>query len=130
MREIFGEFINVGSDYPVFLIQFGSTYVHVAVHPWGDDDATIAARAYVVTQVDLTSDLLHFLLQENDNMRFGAFGIDKDNDIFFEHTIVGSTCDKEELKSSIIAVGITSDQYDEKITQRWGGVRAIDRVKD
>ncbi len=60
-------------------------------------------------------------------MRFGAFGVDQDNDIFFEHTIVGSSCDKDELKASILAVVYTADQYDEQITQKWGGQRAVDR---
>ncbi|HOD05119.1 MAG TPA: YbjN domain-containing protein, partial [Anaerolineaceae bacterium] len=92
-----------------------------------EDDATITTRAYVVTGVELTPDLMHFLLRENDRMRFGAFGVDQDNDIFFEHTIVGSTCDMEELKSSVLAVVYTADQYDDQIIQKWGGQRAVDR---
>lgn len=127
MKEMFGIFVKKREDAPSFGINIGSTFVHVGVHPWGDEDATITARAYVVTNVEVTSGLMEFLLKENDTMRFGAFGLDKDRDVFFQHTIVGSTCDVDELKNSVLAVGYTADQYDDQIVKQWGGERAADR---
>ena len=114
-------------DIPEFRLQLGSALAQTAVYPMGDDDAVISTRAYVVTGVDLTPDLMHFLLRENDRMTFGAFGIDQDGDIFFEHTIVGSTCDKIELKTSLSSVVLIADEYDDLIVEKWGGKRAIDR---
>ena len=73
---------------------------------------------------------MHFLLRENDRMTFGAFGIDQDGDVFFEHTIVGSTCDKPELKTSVSSVVLIADEYDDLIVEKWGGERAIDRLRD
>jgi len=58
-----------------------------------------------------------------------ASGIDENGDIVFEHTIVGSTCDKKELESSVAAVLEVSDDYDDKIVERWGGKRALDRIQ-
>lgn len=55
---------------------------------------------------------------------FGEFGLDPEKDIFFEHTIVGSTCDKEELRASIMASVMNSDDYDDKIEAKWGGQTA------
>lgn len=127
VKELFGTFATPRADIPAFSITYGSAFIIAQVFAWGDNDATVTTRCYVVTGVELAQDLLLFLLQENDKMRFGAFGIDKDNDIFFEHTVVASTCDLEELKSSILAVVYTSDQYDDQIISRWGGQRAIDR---
>ncbi len=127
IKELFGTFSFAREDVPSFGLAVGSAFVQVGVIPWGDDDATITTRSYVVTGAEITPDLMHFLLRENDKMRFGAFGIDQDGDIFFEHTIVGSSCDKEELKSSILAVVYTADQYDDQIIQKWGGQRAVDR---
>ncbi len=129
LRQLFGEMVHVVPEAPMFVIPSGTTLTHIVVSPWGDQDATITVRAYVTFGSDLTPDLLHFLLRENDTMRFGAFGIDADGDIFFEHTIVGSTCDKEELRASVMAVAQTADLYDEQIMQKWGGVRGIDRAK-
>jgi hypothetical protein len=130
LRQLFGEMVRPLSHAPLFIVPAGTTLTHIVVTPWGSDDATITVRAYVVYGADLVPDLLHFLLRENDTKRFGAFGLDRDGDIFFEHSIVGSTCDKEELKASTLAVSHTADLYDEKIVQRWGGMRAIDRAKE
>ena len=128
MKEIFGEFAVERQDSPSFGIMVGSAYSQTGVFPWGKDDATITTRSYVVTGTELVPDLLLFLLTENDRVRFGAFGVDKDKDIFFEHTIVGSTCDREELKASVMAVVMTADQYDEQIVAKWGGQTARDRI--
>ncbi|MGC9356970.1 MAG: T3SS (YopN, CesT) and YbjN peptide-binding chaperone 1 [Anaerolineae bacterium] len=130
VQSVFGEMAKVVPNRPVFLLRAGSTLTHVAVTPWGDDDSVVLVRAYVVYGAELAPDLLKFLLQENHRMRFGAFGIDNDGDIFFEHSIVGSTCDKGELKASVLAVGQTADNYDERIRERWGGVREMDRIKE
>ena len=128
MKELFGEFVMLRTDAPAMAVVIGSAVAQVGVIPWGNDDATINTRAYVVTGAEATSELMHFLLRETDNMRFGGFGLDSDDDVFFEHAIVGSTCDKAELKASVMAVVVTADQYDDKIVARWGGQRALDRM--
>ena len=127
MKEIFGDFMMARDDVPVLSVLVGSAYASLGVSAWGDNDAVITTRAYVVTGIEMNEDLMLFLLQENDRMRFGAYGLDKDKDIFFEHAIVGSTCDKEELKASVMAVILTADNEDDKIIARWGGQRAVDR---
>ena len=127
MKEIFGEFAYEREDSPSFGIMVGSAYTQVGVFPYRKDDATITARSYVVTGAELTNDLMLYLLSENDKMRFGAFGVDAEKDIFFEHTILGSTCDREELKASVMAVVMTADDYDDQIVAKWGGQTARDR---
>ena len=91
MKELFGEFVMLRTDAPAMAVVIGSAVAQVGVIPWGNDDATINTRAYVVTGAEATSELMHFLLRETDNMRFGGFGLDSDDDVFFEHAIVGST---------------------------------------
>lgn len=125
LKELFGSYAMVRNDIPVIQVTIGSALATVRISPWGEDDATISSRAYVVTGVELSADLMHFLLRENDKMRFGAFGVDGDENIFFEHTIVGSSVDKDELKGSVMAVVITADQYDDQIVTQWGGQRAL-----
>lgn len=129
MKELFGELAIPREDAPVVGVRIGSVFAQTVVFPWGDDDATICTRAYVVMGAELTPDLMRYLLRENADMRFGAFGIDSDGDIFFEHTIVGSTCDKDELKASVLAVVVTADNYDDEIVARWGGQRTLDRMR-
>ena len=129
VKDLFGEFARLRDDKPCFGIFMGSAFTEIAVFPWGEDDATICTRSYLVSGADITPELTRWLLGENANMRFGAFGIDTDNDILFEHTIVGATCDKEELKASVMAVLWTADKYDDEIVAKWGGQRAADRFK-
>jgi len=121
MRQLFGAYVTYRPDVAVFDVTIGATSAQVEVSAWGEDDATITSRAYLVADLDLTPRLMRFLLRANDKMRFGAFGIDGDDNIFFEHTIVGSTCDLEELRGSILAVISTADQYAQEIISRWGG---------
>ena len=128
MQEIFGAFVKMRDDAPGFHVVVGSAYASVYVLPWKDDDATVMARSYVVTNIELTPDLLHYLLRENEQLRFGAFGVDSDNDICYSHTVVGSTIDKEELQACVLAVVAMADKYDDEIVGRWGGQRAIDRA--
>lgn len=129
MRELFGKFPCARQDVPGLGLLMGSALVEVLIFPWGEDDAIINTRSYVVTGAEITPELMRFLLEENTSMIFGAFGIDGNNDILFEHSIVGSTCDKKELESSVMAVLEVADDYDDKIVEKWGGHRALDRVK-
>ncbi len=128
-RELFGEMARFKEDAPVFLLDMGSAFVRVAVFPWGEDDAFVNARSWVICGAEMVPELTHFLLRQNDDMRFGAFGLDSDNDIFFEYSVVGSTLDKAELKACVLAVLMTADRFDDQIQQRWGGTRACDRTK-
>ena len=121
MKELFGIFSKKREDAPFFGVNIGSSFVHVGVHSWGEDDATITVRSYVVTSIEINQELLEFLLVENDSMRFGAFGMDKDKDIFFEYTLIGSTSSIEDIKDAVLAVGYTADKYDDQIIQKWGG---------
>jgi hypothetical protein len=128
IEELFGEIVVVDNHIPLFSIPFRSAIAHVIINPW-QDDAVITTRAYVVSGANLIPDLLFFLLRKNASMRFGAFGIDEDGEIVFEHNIVGSTCDKEELNASVIEVMRMADKYDDEIIRKWGGKRAIDIAK-
>lgn len=128
MQKLFGAYALEFEDYPRVGVAVGSAFAVVSVHPWGDDEATVATRAYVVTEARLDEDLYKWLLRKNDELRFGAFGIDDDNDIFFKHSVLGTTLDIDELKSSVLSVVMTADAYDDQITECWGGKRALDRL--
>lgn len=130
VTDLFGGSVLRNPEKPILGVMHGSAFAQVGVFPWTDDDAIITTRSYVVTNVDLTPELMRFLLEENGGMHFGAFGVDDDGDIFFEHSIVGSTCDRKELESSVTAVVQTADDYDDQIVARWGGQRALDQIRN
>ena len=103
--------------------QKGSTHVEVRVIPIGP---LIAVRSLspVTVGTPITQDLLQFLLTENANMLFGAFGIGPRNEILFTHTIMATSMDVHELGSSVSSVVNTADKYDDQIVKRWGGKTA------
>ncbi|MEM9161624.1 MAG: YbjN domain-containing protein [Cyanobacteria bacterium P01_F01_bin.4] len=127
MNELFSDIPWEKLDAEGFGLFMGSAWVEVWIYPWGDDDAVINVRSNVVSGADLQTDLQTFLLKENDQLRFGAFALSETGDVIFEHTIVGSTCDPEEIKASVMEVLETADEYDDKIVAKWGGTRALDR---
>jgi hypothetical protein len=126
LKEMFGEMVVPRDDIPGFMVPLGSSLTHIFISSWGNDDSTVTALAYVVREVELSNDLMYFLLKEGHKMRFGSFGLDQDDDICFEHTISGGNLDKNELKASVKAVMEIADQYDDQIVSKWGGRRGLD----
>ena len=129
INELFGEaFVHPDKDVPSFWLTLGSAQIRIFVFPFGDDASTIQVYSTVVLKVENTPDLMEYLLRANVDMRFGAFGIDRDGDVIFQHTIIGDTCDKAELKASIAAVAATADMKDDEIIAKFGGQRALDMM--
>ena len=126
LNQIYGEQFESHNERPFFRVRHGSAIVNVQIQPWGDEEAAILCRAWVIQKAEITPDLMYFLLRKNEGMRFGAFGLDDDNDIFFEHSILGSTCDLEEFRASLKAVAVIADGLDDEIKDQWGGLRATD----
>lgn len=128
LKEALGETFDPVAGTPAYRGLSGSAIVAAIVYPWGDDDAVVNVRSCCVMDLDeLPPDLLEYLLRENFKFRFGGFSIDNDGDINFEHTIVGSTLDKNELVASIRAVSVTADKYDDEIVRRWGGMTGLQK---
>lgn len=127
MHELFGDSVVTFEDEPLFIVNFGSAVASTRVVAWGDDEALITTRSYVVTDLEITQELSYYLLRENNGIYFGRFALDAENDIVFEHSLVGSSCDQVELKHSVMTVVRLADNYDDEIVARWGGKRALDR---
>jgi hypothetical protein len=113
---------------PIFIVPVGSATAMIEVLPWGIDESVISAWSYVVTGANITPELMRFLLDQNFDLHFGAFSLDKDGDIRFQASLIGSSCDQNELQTSLTAVLEVADEYDDRIIQTWGGKRASDRM--
>lgn len=127
MHELFGESLVVFEDEPLFIVNLGSAVASTRVIPWHDDETLITSRSYVVTDIEVTPELSYYLLRENNSIYFGRFALDAENDIVFEHSLVGASCDRVELNHSVNTVIRIADSYDDEIVARWGGKRALDR---
>jgi len=67
----------------------------------------------VVTAIELTPELSYYLLRENNGIYFGRFAYDAEDDIVFEHSLVGETCDRLDLNHSVATVIRIADSYDD-----------------
>ena len=127
LKDEFGRQAWAAPDAPLFWLTRGSAQIQVYVRPASDTATVIRSSAWVVTGAENTPELHKFLLEENLTMRFGAFSIDNVGDICFAHAIHGESATLDSLLFSLYAVANTADEYDDKIVQRFGGQRAVDR---
>ena len=130
IKEAFGsEIFKELSGKPAFFGVQGSALVNIYTRPWGSDDAVVGVASCCVRDIEKTPDLLEYLLKENYKFWFGAFSLDSDGDVCFEHAITAASLDKNELVASIKMVAAKADQYDDVIIRRWGGINGLDKLK-
>lgn len=132
--HLFQGSLELATHRPEFEVAYGSAKIRIEIrnwdfHPWDpDQELALVNAASCVTQGSvITVELLDYLLQENQRMRFGAFSLDSQHNIWFGHTILGGDhMDLRELESCVLAVAMIADTYDDTLVQRFGGHRAID----
>ncbi len=89
----------------------------------------MTAMAYCVQDVEVDEDLLRGLLELNHKLPFGSFSL-VGSDIFFSHSLFGRTLERANLLNAIAAVATISDDYDDRIVAKYGGERALDRIRE
>ena len=113
-----------------FYVRFGSTVLEIAVEPYSDtDEVMIMVMAYCVQQVETDEELLRELLELNHSLPFGSFSL-VGNDIFFHHALFGRSLERPALLNALQAVATISDDHDDRIADKYGGRRALDRIRD
>jgi hypothetical protein len=131
LHTLFGE-VNVKVMDDTFVLQEGSTFVYVRVFPIGEKKAGVEVFAYVVVDVEVTDQLMRYLLTYNLRLILGAFGLargegDKGT-VLLTHTILGDSMDREELYGSVSAIARVADDLDETIVTAFGGRTALDKL--
>lgn len=124
LSQEYPDFLHFGNG--SFAITKGSSQIVILVRPFTSDDTCVECISHVVSGATITADLMRFLLRKNAELHFGAFGILFDDTITFSHSITGRNLDSNELSTTLRAVAIISDYYDDKIVELAGGRRAID----
>ena len=112
-----------------FYVRYGSTVLEISVEPYGPEEVIVVIMAYCVQGVEVDEQLLLGLLELNHSLPLGAFSLVGDSDIFFSHTLFGRDLEGQDLLGAIAAVATTSDDYDDRIVARYGGQRALDRIR-
>src|ERR1044072_8326119 len=75
--ELFGE-VNVTLVEDTFALQEGSTFVYIRVAVIGERQACVEIFSYVVVEIEVTEELMCYLLTYNLKLVLGAFGLSVD----------------------------------------------------
>jgi len=126
LQELF-EDLYLDPDNGHFYVGYGSTVLEVSAEPYGPEDSVVRVTAYCVQGVELEEDLALGLLELNHELPVGAFSL-VGPDVFFSHTLFGRSLDRHNLLGTIAAVATVSDDYDERIVERFGGATALELI--
>ena len=124
LKENFPDYLSFGDG--KYTITRGSSQVMIIVRPFTENESCIEVMSNVITGGVITSEIMKHLLRKNSELHFGGFGLLFDNTIIFQYSIAGTNVDANELTTSINAVALISDYYDDELAQMTGGKRAID----
>ncbi|MCP3960944.1 MAG: YbjN domain-containing protein [bacterium] len=112
-----------------FYVSYGSTVLEISVEPYGPEEAMVIVMAYCVQGVEVDEELMLGVLELNHTLPFGAFSL-VGSDLFLSYGLFGRNLERSALLNAIAAVANTSDDYDDRIVAKYGGERALDRIRD
>lgn len=128
LGELFEDHLLNEDESGAFYVRYGSTVLEISVEPYGPEEAIVRVVAYCVQGVDLDEQLLLGLLELNHATPVGAFSL-VGQDVFFSHSLFGRELHRSALLGSIAAVANIADDYDDRIVDKYGGERAVDRIR-
>jgi hypothetical protein len=128
LSELFDDSLYQEEESGHFYVTYGSTVLEISVDPHGTEEVMVMIMAYCVQGVDIDEELLLGLLESNHSLPFGAFSV-VGNDIYFQYALFGRTLERSNLLNALSAVADISDEYDDAIANKFGGQRALDRIR-
>jgi hypothetical protein len=112
-----------------FYVRYGTTVLEIAVEPYGSEEAMVNIMSYCVQDVELEEELLLGLLELNHQLLCGSFSL-VGNDIFFAHSLFGTSLTPRDLLRAINSVATLADDYDDRLVARYGGQTALEKIQD
>jgi hypothetical protein len=112
-----------------FYVRYGTTVLEISVEPYGSEEAVVTIMSYCVQDVEMEEDLMLGLLELNHQLLCGSFSV-VGNDIFFAHSLFGSSLEPRDLLRAITSVATLADDYDDRIVARYGGQTALEKIQD
>ncbi len=113
-----------------FYVSYGSTVLEISIDTYGPEEVIVVLMAYCVQGVEADEELWQGLLELNHTLPVGAFSLVDGSDIFFSYALFGRHLERHDLLSAVAAVANISDDYDDRIVAKYGGQRALDRIRD
>jgi hypothetical protein len=107
--------------------------VQVTVAPRVLPGGRSIVRVFAVTNVGIKviPELGIFLARLNFGLMFGRFALDvENNSIWFDETLLAEQLDKDILEFAINIVATTTDEWDDRLKQMFGGMKYIEAIDD
>ena len=124
-RQLAREFGSISVDRDGdYWVTAGSARVYVSVKEWGE---RTFVEVFSQTNFGLTSspELFEWVAKHSAEYRFGHVALVELDDgaarIDFRHHLLGDFLDPDELVVAVRAVGLTADEIDDEIKERFGG---------
>lgn len=128
LQHLFDDELTREEETGSFYVRYGSTVLEIGVLAYGPEESIVRVVAHCVQEVELDEDLLLGLLELNHAVPVGAFSL-VGRDIYFSHSLFGRNLHRTALLGSIAAVANLADDYDDRIVDKFGGVRALDLLR-
>ncbi|HWM90834.1 MAG TPA: hypothetical protein VN493_08715 [Thermoanaerobaculia bacterium] len=132
VKEYLGELFDEPYHDPEnnhFYVRYGTTVLEISVEPYGNEEAVVTIMSYCVQDVEMEDDLMLGLLELNHQLLCGSFSV-VGSDIFFAHSLFGSSLEPRDLLRAITSVATLADDYDDRIVARYGGQTALEKIQD
>jgi hypothetical protein len=133
LYKLFGD-LNVSFADCSFVLEEGSALVYVRTFPIGDDRAGVEVFSYVLIEVQVTDELMRFLLAYNLRLVIGAFGLivhdDGKGEVLLTRTLLADPLDSAELYSTVSAIARIADKLDDEMVATFGGKTALGKLTE
>ena len=107
----------------------GDTVVFVVASPL-DDDLIVNVRTYLARGLETIDGALGLhLARLNAETLFGAFSIDEDGDVCFDHSLLASAMNRDALRVAMRSVVHAAERHAAEILGRWGGVSSLETLR-
>lgn len=117
LRQAFGE---LAEPHETGAIHVGlGRGIWVGVQPIGDELAEVTVYCWVGRGIPITEEVTKFLLEQNNLLRFGTFGLDSDSDIIFKHSFFGDGLTKAGLARVVRWLADSAVEAEDELTMRF-----------
>jgi hypothetical protein len=103
--------------------------LEISIEPYEEDDAVIEVLAFCVQDVEPSPEMATELLRLNSIVPLGAFSM-VGRDVFYSHSFLGRRMPPEQFIASLDSVASISDEYDEQLVAKYGGVTALEQLRN
>ena len=117
------------SEDGIYFFSYGSTVVTLSLFE-DDHDAYVRIASTLLTDFEVSVELMNRLFQLNNQVLFGAFLLFEDKTISFSATLLAHNLDQHTLGRSLQYVAKISDDYDDVLQELAGGKKASDLLED